>query len=112
MRHRRQRACDAPLFSRRLREAFEASPRTNTGLSNYIRNIVITAKDRKENRLMTAKANRQWRLAARPVGMLKETDFQLTESPVPTPNEGEMLVRNIYLSLAPSNCVWSNMSAT
>ena len=41
---------------------------------------------------MTAKANRQWRLAARPVGLMQETDFQLTESPVPIPNEGEFLV--------------------
>ena len=57
---------------------------------------------------MTAKVNRQWRLAARPVGMLKETDFQLTESPVPTPNEGEILVRNIYLSLDPTNRGWAN----
>jgi NADPH-dependent curcumin reductase CurA len=61
---------------------------------------------------MTAKVNRQWRLAARPVGMLKETDFQLTESPVPTPNEGEILIRNIYLSLDPTNRGWANDAAT
>src|ERR1044072_6940462 len=57
---------------------------------------------------MTAKANRQWRLAARPVGLMKETDFQLTESPVPDPKEGEFLVRNIYLSLDPTNRGWGN----
>lgn len=61
---------------------------------------------------MTAKVNRQWRLAARPVGMLKETDFQLTESPVPTPKEGEILVRNVYLSLDPTNRGWANDAAT
>lgn len=57
---------------------------------------------------MTAKANRQWKLAARPVGLLKETDFQMTESPVATPAEGEFLVRNIYLSLDPTNRGWVN----
>ena len=61
---------------------------------------------------MTAKVNRQWRLAARPVGMFKETDFQLTESPIPGPNEGEILVRNIYLSLDPTNRGWANDVAT
>jgi NADPH-dependent curcumin reductase CurA len=40
--------------------------------------------------------------------MLKESDFQLTESAVPTPNEGEILVRNIYLSLDPTNRGWAN----
>ncbi|HKP84455.1 MAG TPA: NADP-dependent oxidoreductase [Blastocatellia bacterium] len=57
---------------------------------------------------MSAKANRQWRLAARPVGMIKETDFQLTESPMPSPGDGEFLVRNIYLSLDPTNRGWVN----
>lgn len=61
---------------------------------------------------MTAQVNRQWRLAARPVGMFKDTDFELTESPVPTPNEGEVLVRNIYLSLDPTNRGWANDADT
>jgi NADPH-dependent curcumin reductase CurA len=61
---------------------------------------------------MTSKANRQWRLAARPVGLMKETDFQLTESPAPTPREGEFLVRNIYLSLDPTNRGWVNDADT
>jgi NADPH-dependent curcumin reductase CurA len=45
--------------------------------------------------------NRQVRLAARPVGYPKETDFRLVESPVPEPGTGEFLVRVIYLSLDP-----------
>ena len=44
---------------------------------------------------------RQVRLAARPVGYPKETDFRLVESPVPEPGTGEFLVRVIYLSLDP-----------
>jgi len=55
---------------------------------------------------MTAKVNRQWRLAARPVGLIKESDFKLTEQPVPEPGEGEVLVRNLYLSLDPTNRGW------
>jgi NADPH-dependent curcumin reductase CurA len=45
--------------------------------------------------------NRQITLAARPVGYPKESDFKLVEKPVPTPGEGEMLIRVIYLSLDP-----------
>jgi NADPH-dependent curcumin reductase CurA len=45
--------------------------------------------------------HRQVRLAARPVGYPKETDFRLVESPVPEPGTGEFLVRVIYLSLDP-----------
>ncbi|HEX8087538.1 MAG TPA: NADP-dependent oxidoreductase [Blastocatellia bacterium] len=55
---------------------------------------------------MTAKVNRQWRLAARPVGLIKESDFELTEQPVPTPGEGELLIRNLYLSIDPTNRGW------
>jgi NADPH-dependent curcumin reductase CurA len=52
--------------------------------------------------------NRQWLLASRPVGYLKKTDFEWRQSPVPTPAEGEVLVRNIYLSLDPTNRGWVN----
>ncbi len=45
--------------------------------------------------------HRQVRLAARPVGYPKETDFRLVESPVHEPGAGEFLVRVIYLSLDP-----------
>ncbi len=55
---------------------------------------------------MGAKVNRQWRLAARPVGLIKESDFEWREEPVPTPGDGEILVRNIYLSLDPANRGW------
>jgi NADPH-dependent curcumin reductase len=44
---------------------------------------------------------RQVRLAARPVGYPKESDFRLIESPVPDPGTGEFLVRVVYLSLDP-----------
>ncbi|HYP25449.1 MAG TPA: NADP-dependent oxidoreductase [Blastocatellia bacterium] len=55
---------------------------------------------------MAAEVNRQWRLAARPVGFLKETDFEWKEGPVPAPGDGELLVRNIYISVDPTNRGW------
>jgi NADPH-dependent curcumin reductase CurA len=50
--------------------------------------------------------NRQWKLMHRPVGDIRQGDLQLVESPVPVPGAGEMLVRNIYLSLDPTNRIW------
>lgn len=52
---------------------------------------------------MTAKENRQWRLVARPVGLIKESDFQWVSEPIPTLDDGEILIRNIYLSLDPAS---------
>ena len=48
-----------------------------------------------------AGVNRQIRLAAIPVGMPKESDFQLIESPIPRPAGGEILVRARYVSVDP-----------
>lgn len=44
---------------------------------------------------------RQFKLAARPVGMPKESDFSLEEIPMPTPGEGQVLVKTSYLSVDP-----------
>ncbi len=48
-----------------------------------------------------ATVNRQITLAARPVGFPQVSDFHLVYSPVPSPSEGEVLVRSVYLSLDP-----------
>ncbi|WP_030341304.1 NADP-dependent oxidoreductase [Streptomyces sp. NRRL S-1022] len=45
--------------------------------------------------------NREWHLLSRPVGWPKPEDFALVEAPVPTPGEGQVLVRNKYLSVDP-----------
>ena len=45
--------------------------------------------------------NRQFKLAARPVGMPKESDFSLVESPVPGPADGQVLVKTAFLSVDP-----------
>ncbi len=55
---------------------------------------------------MTEKVNRQWRLAARPEGLIKEGDFKMTQEAVSQPGPGQILVRNIYLSLDPANRGW------
>jgi NADPH-dependent curcumin reductase CurA len=50
---------------------------------------------------MPTPVNRQIVLRSRPVGMPKPSDFDLVESPLPTPKDGEVLTRTIYLSLDP-----------
>ncbi|ARP70062.1 NADP-dependent oxidoreductase [Streptomyces pluripotens] len=45
--------------------------------------------------------SREWHLLSRPVGWPKPEDFALVETPVPAPSEGEVLVRNEYLSVDP-----------
>src|SRR6202044_4190577 len=44
---------------------------------------------------------RQFRLAARPDGLPKESDFKLEQAPLPAPKPGEALVKTIYLSVDP-----------
>jgi NADPH-dependent curcumin reductase len=45
--------------------------------------------------------NRRITLASRPVGAPTAANFALVETPVPAPGEGELLLRNLYLSLDP-----------
>jgi NADPH-dependent curcumin reductase len=52
--------------------------------------------------------NHQVRLAARPVGLPKRSDWQFTETPVPKPGDREVLVRTLYLSLDPAMRGWMN----
>ncbi len=45
--------------------------------------------------------NREIRLAARPHGLPRASDFELAETPVPEPAEGEALIRNVFMSVDP-----------
>src|SRR5690348_1585273 len=45
--------------------------------------------------------NRQFVLAARPVGMPKESDFRLVEAPIPALASGQFLIRTLFLSVDP-----------
>jgi len=55
---------------------------------------------------MTEIVNHQFRLARRPVGMVQRSDFDYTEAAVPTPGEGEVLVKILYISLDPAMRGW------
>ena len=51
--------------------------------------------------------NRQWLLAQRPQGMIRAEDFTwVQDAPVPAPGEGEVLVRNLWLSCDPTQRGW------
>jgi NADPH-dependent curcumin reductase CurA len=48
------------------------------------------------------RTNGQWRLKTRPVGMVKESDFELVEEPLAEIADGEVLVRNLFLAFEPA----------
>src|ERR1700691_6448506 len=54
----------------------------------------------------------QVRLAARPSGLPKPTDWSFTEQPVPAPGGGEIVVAISYLSLDPAMRGWMNAGAS
>jgi NADPH-dependent curcumin reductase CurA len=45
--------------------------------------------------------NREIHLKSRPVGMPKDTDFELVETSVPEPGDGQFVVRNIWMTVDP-----------
>ena len=45
--------------------------------------------------------NQRWVLASRPTAAVSEDNFRLEEAPVPAAAEGEVLVKNLWLSLDP-----------
>jgi hypothetical protein len=53
--------------------------------------------------------NRQWLLAERPQGMIKESDFSWNETSVPTLKDGQVLVRNLAFSFDPTQRGWMSM---
>jgi len=56
--------------------------------------------------------NRQVRLAARPVGLPKGSDWNITEEPLPAPGAGEFLVAISHISLDPAMRGWMNAGAS
>ena len=48
-----------------------------------------------------SRTNRQVLLASRPTGAVTEANFRIVDVPLGTPNDGEVLVRNHWLSLDP-----------
>jgi NADPH-dependent curcumin reductase CurA len=52
------------------------------------------------------KINRQFKLKTRPTGRVNDSNFDFVEVPVPPLQKEQALVRNLYLSLDPTNRVW------
>jgi len=44
---------------------------------------------------------KQWVMASRPIGLVKPSDFRLEEVPVPDIKEGQILLKTLYLGVAP-----------
>lgn len=57
---------------------------------------------------MTAQTNRRFLLAKRPVGAVSRDDFSFEQVPVGEPADGQVLVKNLYLSLDPAMRGWMN----
>lgn len=55
---------------------------------------------------MNAGVNRQVRLKARPPGIPQAEHFEIVEAPVPEAADGQILVRNLYLSVEPAMRGW------
>jgi NADPH-dependent curcumin reductase CurA len=55
---------------------------------------------------MDKDVNRQWRLVRRPEDNIRQDDFQLTEALIPTLEQGQVLVRNLWLSFDPTQRGW------
>jgi NADPH-dependent curcumin reductase CurA len=60
---------------------------------------------------MPQPGNRQVRLKARPTGIPQASHFEIVEAPVPEPRDGQVLVRNLYLSVDPAMRGWVNAAA-
>jgi len=55
---------------------------------------------------MTNTTNHQWKLTSRPTGLITPDVLQLTESPIPSIEDGQALGRVKYLSLDPTMRIW------
>jgi NADPH-dependent curcumin reductase len=52
------------------------------------------------------RVNRQVRLKSRPSGIPQADNFEIVEVPVPDPSDGQVVVRNLYLSVDPAMRGW------
>ncbi len=57
---------------------------------------------------MSNRKNGQWRLKRRPSGMVRESDFEYVEEPLPDLGANEFLIRNVYLAFEPAMRGWLN----
>src|ERR1700691_5702886 len=59
-----------------------------------------------------SQTNTQVRLAARPSGLPKSSDWEIVEEPAPEPGEGQFTVAISHLSLDPAMRGWMNAGAS
>ena len=59
---------------------------------------------------MSTVINHQFKLASRPVGNVKASDWNYTQEALRAPSEGEVLIQVLYLSLDPAMRGWMNDS--
>jgi NADPH-dependent curcumin reductase len=55
---------------------------------------------------MTEGRNRQWLLQSRPTAAVTGSEFRLSEGLIPRPADGQVLVRNLWLSFDPTQRGW------
>ena len=60
---------------------------------------------------MLPRENRQVLLKTRPTGIPQAGHFEIVSRPLPEPAQGELLVRNVYLSVEPAMRGWVNSAA-
>jgi len=68
----------------------------------------VCSSDLETNMTTTALTNQQIRLAARPVGMPKQSDWKFTNESLRDIADGEVVVKTLYLSLDPAMRGWMN----
>ncbi|MDZ4836408.1 MAG: NADP-dependent oxidoreductase [Candidatus Melainabacteria bacterium] len=56
--------------------------------------------------IKTQTSNRQFRLKTRPVERVSSDNFEFVDEPLPKLGKDEVLIRNIFLSLDPTNRIW------
>lgn len=52
--------------------------------------------------------NKQWMFKSRPKGDISDSDVVFETHDIPTPDDGEIIVRTTYISLDPANRAWMN----
>src|SRR5205085_6409802 len=90
-------------------EAGDAARSQCSSLAGFeFRTILRRSSSRWPNKetLVTAASNRQIILAETPKGKLGQEHFRMSSAPVPDLKEGEVLLRERYISLDAANRVW------
>jgi NADPH-dependent curcumin reductase CurA len=61
----------------------------------------LFSNQQNQERNMPNGTNQAWTMASRPTGEPTPEHFAITESPIPEPKHGEVLIRTLYMSLDP-----------